>query len=730
MFEPTNRNHTPLGSRRDSTPVLTCHSLVNAMRDSFLILGVILLALCPVLLPESVEAQDGARPAFEIRDSVELNPKVKSGPIRRRWAFLVGIDRYNHLRDLNYCAADMRSLRDALIEHGGYDPDCVATVTYSEDSRLSVSSGLIRVELMNFLGKVHSDDSVLFAFAGHGDVDELGKAWLMMPEASVSKEKSKLYKYTALPVEEIYSFLEGCNAQQKMIVLDACHSGASRGDEEDAANKLSLFDITPGKGILELLSCDGDQVSFESKELGQGVFSHFLSKGIAGDADTSGDQDGFVSADELYNYAYMQTKDYVWETQSKQQTPKRRSDAVGQIIVAVRKTRDPELSAQQITEKLKQVESQAMLPVGFTTEAQQWLTCAESYPPGTDLKTLLSLLARDAITKQEFDRLALIPLIQVKQHLQAAKKFDARKTFVVAIGINEYQDESLLSLENSEADASVVSDIMRVYGGESLSSVVLVSKDCTRNRVQREIAGACNAAGKGDLIIVFYSGHGRGGHGFDSNGAIKVDPTSTGKGFETSITAEIQKHSWLLADTRLEHAKGANTVGYSAEELLSQISSSSADFLIVSDSSGFDLPLPSLFHGSGNDHSVVAEDRAVIFVGLENGWEVRQASSQLTLLLSRCISGSADSGLQPIPNLLSTNSAVFHGRRELATVARDSNSLSRLQTSDGFVSLQEIASVLEYYQIQSQDYFGFELRVRGYLPADERFVTRVTKYEN
>ena len=216
MFEPTNRNHTPLGSRRDSTPVLTCHSLVNAMqRISFLILGVILLALCPVLLPESVEAQDGARPSFEIRDSVELTQEVKSEPIRRRWAFLVGIDRYNHLRDLNYCAADMRSLRDAPIEHGGYDPECVTTVTYSEGSKLSVSSGLIRVELMKFLAEVHSDDSVLFAFSGHGDVDEHGKAWLMMPEAQVSQEKSKLYKYTALPVEEIYSFLEACKCRSK-----------------------------------------------------------------------------------------------------------------------------------------------------------------------------------------------------------------------------------------------------------------------------------------------------------------------------------------------------------------------------------------------------------------------------------------------------------------------------------------------------------------------------------
>ena len=312
-----------------------------------------------------------------------------------------------------------------------------------------------------------------------------------------------------------------------------------------------------------------------------------------------------------------------------------------------------------------------------------------------------------------------------------AAKFNARKTFVVAIGINEYQDESLLSLENSEADASVVSDIMRVYGGESLSSVVLVSKDCTRNRVQREIAGACNAAGKGDLIIVFYSGHGRGGHGFDSNGAIKVDPTSTGKGFETSITAEIQKHSWLLADTRLEHAKGANTVGYSAEELLSQISSSSADFLIVSDSSGFDLPLPSLFHGSGNDHSVVAEDRAVIFVGLENGWESspsQQSANATAIEVHIRISGQrASTNPESIVNEFSSLSRETRAcyRRE-----RDSNSLSRLQTSDGFVSLQEIASVLEYYQIQSQDYFGFELRVRGYLPADERFVTRVTKYEN
>ncbi len=36
----------------------------------------------------------------------------------QKWAILIGIDDYIHVKDLHYCGADMRALRDRLVAAG------------------------------------------------------------------------------------------------------------------------------------------------------------------------------------------------------------------------------------------------------------------------------------------------------------------------------------------------------------------------------------------------------------------------------------------------------------------------------------------------------------------------------------------------------------------------------------------------------------------------------------
>ena len=55
-----------------------------------------------------------------------------------------------------------------------------------------------------------------------------------------------------------------------------------------------------------LNSCNPGQFSLEDKELGHGIFTHFVLQGLAGKADADGDQ--VVSLGELYEYAGDATK--------------------------------------------------------------------------------------------------------------------------------------------------------------------------------------------------------------------------------------------------------------------------------------------------------------------------------------------------------------------------------------------------------------------------------------
>ena len=174
------------------------------MRIVTSIIGVFLIAA--VLAPQqySFGQEQGKARSLDV-DADEQSDVASPKPIKRRWAFLVGIDKYNSFPDLDYCSADMEKLRETLIKHGGYDAECVKTLTYNEQSKFNVSSGIIRVELLNMLEKVGPDDSILFAFSGHGDVDSDGKAWLMPPDAKPGSSK--------VSVSEVYELLGDTEAR-------------------------------------------------------------------------------------------------------------------------------------------------------------------------------------------------------------------------------------------------------------------------------------------------------------------------------------------------------------------------------------------------------------------------------------------------------------------------------------------------------------------------------------
>ena len=718
-------------------PVLAAFEL---RRTQAVLLGLLLISF---ITP--AYGQDSARPSLAIES--EPSQAIENNPIRRRWAFLVGIDRYNHLPELHYCSADMRKLRDSLIEYGGYDPECVDTVTYNKDSKLSLSAGLLRVDLMNLLDKVESDDSILFAFSGHGDVDEDGKAWLMAPEAKVGKKKSEIFQYTALSVDEIYERIQGSSAKQKFVILDACHSGGTRGNK--SVTKLSFSGIKPGKGILELLSCDADQVSYESKELEQGVFSHFLSEGIAGAADLSGsgDRDGLITANELYDYAHLKTSDFVQKNWNETQTPKRRSDLIGRVVVAVRRARAPEMSADEILVKLKGQEQRDQLPSGFAEQAKAWLACSEDFQPRNDLKKLLELLARGAVVKQEFDRLSFTPLAQVKQNLESEKQFKSRKTYVVAIGIDEYSGTGMPNNRLCKSDATAFANVFRHYGGDEASVELLVDDQATLKALQDSVTGSLKQADAGDLVVIYFAGHGRGGRAISPTGVISLplskEPMTNLQRLrepdQEVVNSELSRFAWLPRDVTVAKNFKSASGAFGADQLMEAINDSKADVVVVSDTRELDLPLPSLNPHLKTNYSTTMRTggewrqpsqggRAVLFVGLEISVE-REFGTQLQLLLSRLLTGAADVGINQHQPLIgaATSRQRLEGFDDADEVDGKVNKRNPIDVSDGFVSLHEFVDILRYYDERAETYFGCDMRVRGYLPSSDRMITRLNQ---
>ena len=65
-----------------------------------------------------------------------------------------------------------------------------------------------------------------------------------------------------------------------------------------------------------LLSSKGSEVSLEDHGLRQGIFSHFLIRGLRGEADNNGNS--IVTVQELFNFVYKKVRSYT----ANAQTPK------------------------------------------------------------------------------------------------------------------------------------------------------------------------------------------------------------------------------------------------------------------------------------------------------------------------------------------------------------------------------------------------------------------------
>jgi uncharacterized caspase-like protein len=133
----------------------------------------------------------------------------------------------------------------------------------AEDRRPTYAN--IHSWLAAWLSQPKEEDTVFVYFSGHGR-EMGGKCYLAPGDATL-----QTMHVTGIPVAHVQDILVRCKARQKILILDACHSGAGK---DVAAMSGSMLDqIAAGKGIYTITSCDADELSHEWDDKQQGVFS-------------------------------------------------------------------------------------------------------------------------------------------------------------------------------------------------------------------------------------------------------------------------------------------------------------------------------------------------------------------------------------------------------------------------------------------------------------------------
>jgi hypothetical protein len=220
----------------------------------------------------------------------------------RRLALVVAVSQYDDpaLRELRAPAGDATDLRDVLADPaiGGFEVTSV----------LDLRAQQIRLAVEELVTDRRPDDLLLVYLSCHGLVDLRRRLYF----AARDTRKDRLAS-SGVEAHWLLDQLEDCRARRQVVVLDCCFSGAfAQGAKGDPDLALGERLLGQGRGRVVLTASRGTEYSFEgtpteTASAAGSVFTGALVAGIrTGAADA--DQDGYISVDEAYAYAFDQVR--------------------------------------------------------------------------------------------------------------------------------------------------------------------------------------------------------------------------------------------------------------------------------------------------------------------------------------------------------------------------------------------------------------------------------------
>jgi hypothetical protein len=219
----------------------------------------------------------------------------------KRSALVVANDAYKDpkLRRLRAPAADAEELARVLNdpEIGGFEVE----VSSNEPEHV------VRRRLAAFFQDRGLDDLLVLHLSCHGLKDDDGNLYFATSDTEVAHLDA-----TSLPSEFVNRQMTRSRSRRIVLLLDCCYSGAfASGMLSRAGDRVDIKERFDGRGRVVLTASSAMEYSFEGDELsGAGnpsVFTSALVRGLeTGEADR--DRDGWISVEELYDYAYDQVR--------------------------------------------------------------------------------------------------------------------------------------------------------------------------------------------------------------------------------------------------------------------------------------------------------------------------------------------------------------------------------------------------------------------------------------
>ncbi len=235
-------------------------------------------------------------PCFRPRGAICSGAETPAKPAGKQWAVLIGVEAYEHVMPLKFTVNDVRQLKKTLVEVAGYSPDNILQIT--DQSSAQPKKAAIMGVLPDWLKQVGPNDTLLVFFSGHGFLDAGTQKGFLAPIDIVPTELTG----TGIPITWFRDQLAACPARAKLLILDSCHAGGQKGEEEKQGVSAGVLSeaFKNMEGVVTLASSRADQKSLIWEGREQSLFSYWLNLGLKGNADQN--RDGEINIDELFEY--------------------------------------------------------------------------------------------------------------------------------------------------------------------------------------------------------------------------------------------------------------------------------------------------------------------------------------------------------------------------------------------------------------------------------------------
>ncbi|MEO0445098.1 MAG: caspase family protein, partial [Verrucomicrobiota bacterium] len=242
-------------------------------------------------------------------------------PTGKLWILAAGLEDYeNPSLNLNWCVNDILESTSSLTERGSdlFEDQDTRALLNQEATRSAIEK-----EFSQLAEKIHPEDTFVFLYAGHGMVDAAGDFYLVTYDVSAIDGNASPADDRALPGSVLLDLLNGIKARKRVLLFDACHSGALASDFRESGNaapEVAIAHLSRGSGTAILASSQGDQLSRASQKLRHGYFTWTFLEGLREGAAEGGSRDGRITILELA--AYISSRLPVLTAGSDPQKPK------------------------------------------------------------------------------------------------------------------------------------------------------------------------------------------------------------------------------------------------------------------------------------------------------------------------------------------------------------------------------------------------------------------------